>query len=59
MDKGSAWEKYTEKDIEKLNNICNDYKKFLTVAKTEREATKEIIRRAEEKGYKNLENLCK
>lgn len=59
MDKGSAWEKYTEKDIEKLNNICNDYKKFLTVAKTEREATKEIIRRAEEKGYKNLEDYIK
>lgn len=59
MKKESAWKKYNEKDLEKLNNICNDYKRFLTVSKTEREATKEIIRRAEEKGYKNLEDYIK
>ena len=57
--KESAWKKYNEEDLEKLNNICNDYKSFLTVSKTEREATKEIIRRAEEKGYKNLEDYIK
>lgn len=59
MKKESAWKKYNEEDLEKLNNICNDYKRFLTVSKTEREATKEIIRRAEEKGYKNLEDYIK
>ena len=59
MNKESAWKKYNEEDLEKLNNICNDYKRFLTVSKTEREATKEIIRRAEEKGYKNLEDYIK
>lgn len=59
MKKESAWKKYNEEDLEKLNNICNDYKIFLTVSKTEREATKEIIRRAEEKGYKNLEDYIK
>ena len=59
MKKESAWKKYNEEDLEKLNNICNDYKRFLTVSKTEREATKEIIRRAEEKGYKNLDDYIK
>lgn len=59
MKKESAWKKYNEEDLEKLNNICNDYKRFLMVSKTEREATKEIIRRAEEKGYKNLEDYIK
>ena len=59
MKKESAWKKYNEEDLEKLNNICNDYIRFLTVSKTEREATKEIIRRAEEKGYKNLEDYIK
>ena len=49
MEKKSAWEKYTEDDINKLNLLCDDYKRFLTVAKTERESVKEIIRRAEEK----------
>lgn len=59
VKKESAWKKYNEEDLEKLNNICNDYKRFLTVSKTEREATKEIIRRAEEKGYKNLDDYIK
>ncbi len=55
MEKKSAWEKYTEEDLNKLDLLCNDYKQFLTIAKTERETTKEIIKRAEEKGYENLE----
>ena len=59
VKKQSAWKKYNKEDLEKLNNICEDYKKFLTVSKTEREATKEIIRRAEEKGYKNLDDYIK
>ena len=59
MKKESAWKKYREEDLEKLNNICEDYKNFLTVSKTEREAAKEIIRRAEDKGYKNLDDYIK
>lgn len=55
MEKKSAWGKYTEEDLNKLDLLCNDYKQFLTIAKTERETTKEIIKRAEEKGYENLE----
>ena len=55
MEKKSAWEKYTEEALNKLDLLCNDYKQFLTIAKTERETTKEIIKRAEEKGYENLE----
>ena len=31
-------------------DFCEDYKTFLNVAKTEREAVKEIVARAEEKG---------
>lgn len=56
MEKESAWKKYTEEDLNKLDVLCNDYKQFLTIAKTERETTKEIIKRAEEKGYENLED---
>lgn len=56
MEKESAWKKYTEEDLNKLDLLCNDYKQFLTIAKTERETTKEIIKRAEEKGYENLDD---
>ncbi len=59
MKKENAWKKYTENDVEKLNVLCDDYKKFLDVAKTEREATTEIIKRAEKKGYQDLETYIK
>ena len=55
MEKKSAWTKYQEEDLNRLNTLCEDYKYFLTVSKTEREAAKEIIKRAEEKGYQDLE----
>ena len=59
MKKENAWMKYTEENVVKLNEICEDYKSFLNVSKTEREATKEIIKRAEENGYKDLEEYIK
>ena len=55
MEKKNAWKKYKEEDLKKLNDLCDDYKRFLTVAKTEREFANEIIKRAEEKGYQDLE----
>lgn len=53
--KKNSWKKYTEENLNELNRICEDYKKYITVSKTEREATKEIIKRAKEKGYRDLE----
>lgn len=38
-------------------NITENYKKFLKNGKTERECTAEIIRLAEEKGYRNIESV--
>lgn len=55
MEKKNAWKKYKEEDLKKLNDLCDDYKRFLTVAKTERESANEIIKCAEEKGYQDLE----
>ena len=54
--KKNSWKKYTEENLNELNRICEDYKKYLTVSKTEREAAKEIIKRAQAKGYKDLED---
>ena len=53
--KKNSWKKYTEENLNELNRICDDYKKYITVSKTEREATKEIIKRAKAKGYRDLE----
>ncbi len=54
-----AWNKYNALDLEKLEAISNDYKHFLSICKTEREATSEIIRRAKEKGFRDLEEYIK
>ena len=40
-------------------NIAENYKNFLKNGKTERECTTEIIRLAEEKGYKNIDTVEK
>ena len=57
MKKEVAWKKYNENDINKLNELANDYKKFISNNKTEREITKEVIKRVEEKGFINLDEL--
>ena len=55
----SVWEKYDKKDLDKLEKICQNYLKFLTDCKTERECTKEVVRQAEKAGYRNLEEVIK
>lgn len=57
MDRKSVWEKYDEKDREKLEILSKKYLDFLSVGKTERECTKEIVRQAKEKGYRDLEEI--
>ena len=39
--------------------LCEEYKDFISVCKTERECVKEIVRQAEAAGYKNLDKLKK
>ncbi|MFI3205870.1 MAG: aminopeptidase [Clostridia bacterium] len=41
----------SEKVIEKADKFCENYKVFLNVSKTEREATSYAVARAEEKGF--------
>lgn len=59
MKNRNVWDELTvakEKSVEKFSK---DYMKFLDCSKTERTCTKEIIRQAEEHGFKNLEILIK
>lgn len=59
MKNENAWLKYTEEDLKSLETLCNDYKSFLNVSKTEREAATEIIKRAKEQGYEDLEDYIR
>ena len=53
----SVWNKLDNNELDELTRLGEEYKTFLDKAKTEREATKEIIRQAEEDGYVSLESL--
>lgn len=54
-----AWNSYDENDMKKVFKISEEYKKFLSECKTERECIKGFIKIAEKGGYKNLEDVCK
>lgn len=59
MERKSVWEKYSKKDLEKLEKISKKYRDFLDVGKTERECTTEIVRQAQKAGYRDLEEVIK
>ena len=52
-----AWEKYQKVDIEKLMAFSEEYKKFISECKTERECVKYSEKLAIKAGYKNLNDV--
>lgn len=59
MERENAWKTYGKKEIEELEKLNRDYIEFLSTGKTERECVKEIIRQAEEAGYRNIDEVIK
>lgn len=56
MERKNAWKDYKEKDLKDLEKLCKDYCGFLSLCKTERECTKEIVKLAKGKGYISIED---
>lgn len=54
---GSAWDKYTEEQLQEVFNLSDRYKNFMSKAKTERECITDFIALAEEKGYRDLKKV--
>lgn len=54
MKKDNLWTGYTQDDKNKINTICERYKKCLDAGKTERECVTLAVKMAEEKGYREL-----
>lgn len=54
MKENNLWLTYEADELDSLEKVCEDYRAFLDAGKTERECVTEIIRQAEEKGYRNL-----
>lgn len=59
MERKNAWTMYSEKQLEELEKICKDYRKFLDKGKTERECILQTIEMAENAGYINLDTAIK
>lgn len=59
MERKNAWTTYEDKDIQELDRVCDAYRAFLDAGKTERECVKEIVKMAEDKGYRNLADMVK
>lgn len=59
MERVNAWEKYSKEDLEKVFKFAEDYRRFLSECKTERECVRYAVAAAEEAGYKNLEDVVK
>ena len=54
MERKNAWLSYSAAEKKKVLALSEDYKAYMTAAKTERESVTEAIRLAEAKGYRNL-----
>lgn len=50
-DRKNGYDRLTPEDEEAMQSYCEDYKKFLDAAKTEREAVDEVVRLAQAKGF--------
>ncbi len=57
MEKKSAWKKYSAAEVRKLDKLCDSYRDFLSVSKTERECVDYFVNEAEKAGYRELESL--
>ena len=57
MYRENAWKKYNASQEKAVMKFAEGYKKFLSASKTERLATKEIIKRLDDQGFKNAEQV--
>ena len=55
MYRENAWKKYNASTEKEVMKFAEGYKEFLSASKTERLATKEIVKRLDAKGFKNVE----
>lgn len=57
MERKNAWKKYPEGKREEVFAFGEEYKKFISDCKTERECVTELVARAEAAGFEDLEKV--
>lgn len=55
MERKNAWNTYGEQDLEELCQVTEEYRRFISEGKTERECVKLTVELAEKAGYISLE----
>lgn len=53
----NAWKKYNDEELKELEKLNKEYRDFLDAGKTERECIVEIVKQAENAGYRNLQDI--
>lgn len=59
MERKNAWETYKDKDVKKVMEFAEDYRKFLSNCKTERECTSFFVEKAQKAGFTSLKDAIK
>lgn len=57
MEREIAWKKYNDDTKKKVFEFADDYKKFISECKTERECTKRAVEIAKSAGYEDLKEV--
>ncbi len=55
----NVWEGYSKEDLDKLFAYAERYREHISVNKTERECTRDLVKKAEEAGYQDINGLIK
>lgn len=59
MERKNAWNGYDEKELARLGAVTEEYKRFLSEGKTERECAALAVKMAKERGYRSIEEARK
>ena len=57
MENRNTWNNMNSKELKKLEKVCEDYRIFISEAKTERECVDRIVNTIEKNGYRELEQV--
>ena len=57
MERKTAWEKYSKKELKAVFEFAEGYKKFISECKTERECVKYMVEMAKSEGFMDLEEV--
>lgn len=59
MERKNIWTEYSEEQLAELKKLNDNYKRYLSIGKTERECIRESVAMAQKAGYQNLYDVIR